>query len=150
MHILFTDDNYGERILFREITSRYDGQIQLSLADGFENLFLFLETTSNIPDIIFLDFEMPEKTGIDCLDKLRSSEKLKHIPVIIYSNTAARWKVNAAYQHGADFYLEKPIDMDEVAVFIDWLLCSPLRQHQTPARENFILTPFNIPQGLKA
>jgi DNA-binding response OmpR family regulator len=145
MHILFTDDNYSERLLFRAIIGRYEEQIQLSLADGYHELFTFLETNPVLPDIIFLDFDMPDKSGMDCLKQLRAIEKLKHLPVIIYSNTASHWKVNAAYNYGADFYIEKPVDMEEVLTILEWLMQNPPKQHLTTTRENFLLTAFNLP-----
>jgi len=74
------------------------------------NLF---ETIDRVqPDIIFMDNWIPEHGGIDATQKLKASDQYKHIPVIYFSaNTDVHLLADKA---GADTYLAKPFDIDEL------------------------------------
>lgn len=65
-----------------------------------------------IPDIIFMDNWLPDVGGIDATRALKSDEKLKNIPVIYFS--ANNDVMSLADQAGADGYLSKPFDIQEL------------------------------------
>ena len=60
--------------------------------------------------MLFLDLNMPRKTGYECLSEIKSDDKLKNLPVIIISTSFEHDVVNSLYKGGADFYLRKPGD----------------------------------------
>lgn len=64
------------------------------------------------PDLIFMDNWLPDVGGIDATRKLKSHEGLKHIPVIYFS--ANNDVKSLAEQAGADGYLSKPFDIEEL------------------------------------
>jgi two-component system chemotaxis response regulator CheY len=61
------------------------------------------------PDLILLDWNMPEMTGMDFLKMLKSSEKYKHISVTMVTTEAEKEKVVEAIETGASGYLIKPL-----------------------------------------
>lgn len=70
--------------------------------------------TDPLPNLIFIDLNMPEVTGIDLLDFIRSKPRWNRLPVIMLSAETADVVVDDALQHGADVYLFKPVSMREL------------------------------------
>lgn len=115
--ILLADDDPDDRFLFEEALAIADGTVQLHCAvDGVDTLEKLNSQT--LPDVIFMDVNMPRMNGIDCLRAVRSSEALRAIPVIMYS-TSSHYRTEC-FDSGATDYIEKPSDFDK--------LCAKLQQ----------------------
>lgn len=66
------------------------------------------------PDLIILDINMPEVSGLDMLEFLRRRKEWKNLPVIMLSSEAADLIVDRAMQLGADGYMTKPVTIEEL------------------------------------
>lgn len=66
------------------------------------------------PDLLILDINMPEVTGLDMLEFLRRRPEWKNLPVIMLSSEAADVMVEKAMQLGADAYVMKPVTIEEL------------------------------------
>ena len=66
------------------------------------------------PDVIVLDINMPEVSGIDMLEYLRLRDELRSIPVVMLSTESADSQVDEAMEKGADAYIFKPVTLDEL------------------------------------
>ena len=75
--------------------------------------------TDPIPDLILIDLNMPEVSGIELLDFIRSKPRWSSLPVLIISGETAPTAVENARRHGADGYLFKPISVGEMQTGID-------------------------------
>ena len=60
------------------------------------------------PDAILLDVMMPDMSGIEVLQRIRSSPKTAHVPVILVTAKTQDDDMIVGYQHGADYYITKP------------------------------------------
>jgi two-component system chemotaxis response regulator CheY len=70
--------------------------------------------TGENPDLIVLDINMPEVSGIDFLEFLRRRAEWKDLPVIMLSTEASDVMVDKAMALGADAYITKPVSIDEL------------------------------------
>jgi DNA-binding response OmpR family regulator len=70
--------------------------------------------TGNRPDLMILDINMPEVTGLDLLEFLRRRAEWKNLPVIMLSTEAADVTVDKAMKLGADGYVTKPVTIEEM------------------------------------
>ncbi len=66
------------------------------------------------PDLMVLDINMPEVSGLDMLEFVRRRKEWKNLPVIMLSSEAADVMVDKAMQLGADGYVMKPVTIDEL------------------------------------
>ena len=66
------------------------------------------------PDMMILDINMPEVSGLDMLEFLRLRPEWKDLPVIMLSSEAADVMVDKAMKLGADGYVMKPVTIDEL------------------------------------
>ncbi|MEO6198406.1 MAG: response regulator transcription factor [Sphingomicrobium sp.] len=80
------------------------------------------------PDLLILDCGMPGKDGLAALREVRNSAKSYNIPVLMLTGRVADSDEWIAYQAGADDYLRKPFDPDQLVVRVDALLNPPARR----------------------
>lgn len=107
-HLLLAEDDSEDAEIFQTILSDVSSGINLSVVANGLLLMNFLRTAQELPDIIFLDMNMPLKNGLQCLEEIKKSEKLKQVRIIILSTSSQPELVRAAYGLGAELYLEKP------------------------------------------
>jgi len=86
---------------------------QVSVAkDGVEGMKMIKETK---PDLILLDIVMPNKNGFEVMDEMQTDEKLKHIPIIVISNSGQPVEIDKAKELGAkDWLIKTEFDPQEV------------------------------------
>lgn len=73
------------------------------------------------PDLLILDCSMPGKSGLEALREVRA-EMGKQLPIMMLTGRTSRQDEDLAYQAGADDYLRKPFDPDELLVRAEALL----------------------------
>src|SRR5258706_10610051 len=66
------------------------------------------------PDLMILDINMPEVSGLDMLEFLRRRKEWKDLPIVMLSSEAADVTVDKAMQIGADGYVMKPVTLEEL------------------------------------
>jgi CheY-like chemotaxis protein len=76
------------------------------------------------PDLVLLDVMMPGGSGLTVLEHVRSNPELKNTPVIVISAFAAHRDHLAAHDAGANSFLKKPFDPDELESLVEELLAS--------------------------
>lgn len=115
--IILVDDDKSEQELFSMALSEVSTRHKLSFARNGDELFDLLEARRNcnkIPNVIFLDLNMPGKDGRETLSELKSSLCFRKIPVFIYSTSSSEEEVTQCYSNGANLFLSKPYDYDEL------------------------------------
>lgn len=107
MRIFYADDDAEDREIFCEIITEINPAIKVALAkDGREALDC-LSALTQLPDVIFLDINMPRMSGVECLSRLKSNDRLKSIPVVIYSTTSHSQEADKLLALGAKKFLPK-------------------------------------------
>lgn len=115
--ILVVDDDPGIRRVLTynlsaegfEVDAVEDGHQVLGAIGSFQ------------PDLLILDVMMPGRDGLDVLSDLREQEGTRSIPVILLTAKATDEEVWAGWQAGADYYVTKPFDLDEILSFVEYL-----------------------------
>jgi CheY-like chemotaxis protein len=70
--------------------------------------------TGKMPDLIILDINLPEVSGLDLLEFLRRRPEWKNLPIVMLSSEAADSIVDRALELGADSYVMKPVTIEEL------------------------------------
>ena len=109
INILLADDDEDDRELFADIIHQVNGPINLLCTSNGSELIAELNTLSgNLPDLLFLDLNMPGKDGRECLSEMKASSLFRKLKVIICSTSNSPDDIDYAYEKGADLYLIKP------------------------------------------
>jgi two-component system chemotaxis response regulator CheY len=106
--VLVVDDSRIMRNIVKNTFSLIKIPCQyVEAANGQEAL---QQLTSQKIDLVLLDWNMPQLSGIDFLKTIRAQEKYKDLPVIMVTSEAARYNVIEALKSGATDYIIKPIN----------------------------------------
>lgn len=73
-----------------------------ALKDGTLNPLLFI-----------LDLNLPGINGLEILEKLKNSKRLRKIPVIVFSNSDYMGDISSCYDNGANSYMQKPLEIED-------------------------------------
>ena len=96
--------------------------------------------TSKLPDILFLDLNMPRKTGYECLLEIKASPLLKSLPVVIYSTSLNQDMVNLLFEKGAHLYVRKPGQFSDLKKVIHKAIgYISESSRRKPSRHNFVI-----------
>ena len=115
MTILSVDDDLEDRELFSEAVSTIDKSIIcIQLTDGVDALH-YLDSDLELPDIIFLDINMPKMDGITCLEIIRSNPKFDSTRIIMFSTSRAGHDLQKVKILGSEF-ITKPNSFSDLLI----------------------------------
>ncbi len=87
------------------------------------------------PDLVLLDYIMPDMMGDQVIEKLKTGEETRSIPIMIVSTSAEKKDVEKCFAAGADEYVTKPINAQEILSKAANILSIPQRIHfRVPVR----------------
>lgn len=112
-HILLADDDESDRLIFREVLEELEIKpIVHTVNNGMELMAYLSDKNAPLPQLIFLDLNMPRKNGIECLKEIKSNKKLKDISIAIYSTSDSEKDMEETFRNGANVYITKPADIN--------------------------------------
>ena len=111
--ILIVDDDEDDREMFCEAVNEVSKAITcIHATDGLAALEILSQTNKQVPDLIFLDLNMPGLNGKQCLVEIKKLDKIKDVPVIIYSTSNHLQDQEDTKRMGAANFLHKPTRFD--------------------------------------
>lgn len=108
--LLVADDDMDDCFLFEDAVKQLPVSTRLSFVHDGVQLLHTLLADEPLPDIIFLDLNMPRKNGFASLVEIKNNEKLRHIPVVVFSTSSEKDILERLYHDGANYYITKPKD----------------------------------------
>jgi CheY-like chemotaxis protein len=119
INILLADDDIDDCHFFKEALETLPQTTTLTTVhDGDELMKYLFENTERLPHVLFLDINMPRKNGFECLSEIKTNEVLKDLPVVMYSTSGSKDKINILFNTGADVYIRKPGNFAELVQVI--------------------------------
>jgi len=117
IRLLLVEDNPGDVDLTREALEAGPRRFEISIAADGPAALARLEgeppyARDKLPDLILLDLNLPKMNGQRVLARIRQTEALRQIPVVILTSSAAHQDVISSYAFGASCYVTKPIGLD--------------------------------------
>ena len=116
--ILLVEDNADdEQLTLRAMRQSDIPNIIRVARDGAEALDkLFGAGQDRLPDLVLLDLKLPKVNGLEVLQKIRSDDRTKTLPVVVLTSSDEERDIVESYELGANSYIRKPVDFDQ---FID-------------------------------
>lgn len=140
IHVLLADDDVDDCLLFRDALKELSFSTALSTVGNGEQLMRTLASSDTLPDLLFLDLNMPRKNGLECLIELMAEERTRNLPVIIISTSFNFDVVNLLHSKGARYYIRKPEEFESLKSVIEKGLNS-FAQGDSIALSQFVLQP---------
>jgi CheY-like chemotaxis protein len=111
IHILLADDSVDEHFLFMHTVASIDKDVEIkTVMNGVELIQHLNKPETELPDLLFLDLNMPLKNGKESLAEIKKNAKLANLNIIIYSTSDEACDVDETYALGANVYVRKPQD----------------------------------------
>ncbi len=142
LHILLADDDEDDRLFFTDAIDEIKVRtIVNTVNDGVQLMERLQNPEIKLPNLIFLDLNMPIKGGMECLKEIRSDKNLKDISVAIYSTSASQEDIEETFIKGANIYIKKPNDFNELKKILKEVISINWQYHTSGLnRENFLLS----------
>src|SRR5687768_1851808 len=106
MNLLLADDDEDDRLFFEEALMEIAPESTLLIKnDGKETLNYLIHPQAIMPDVIFLDLNMPFINGVKCLEEIRKYDHMNNILIVIYTTTASQREIDLVYSKGANLFL---------------------------------------------
>lgn len=108
--ILLIDDNDDDCRFFTDTLKRLYPSIQLARAEDGRYGLDALKEMASLPDLIFLDINMPRMNGWECLAELKTQKEYAEIPVVMFTTSSFKAETEKAKNLGAKLFVTKPFD----------------------------------------
>lgn len=126
--IHYADDDTDDLQIFKNAVDKSTGQIALHTYNKSEEFLKNIKNNTSGKQIVFLDINMPGKSGFEVLKEIRRDDLLKKMPVIMYSTSSDDKSIAVSKEIGATMYAVKPTSFSDLknlikkAISIDWNL----------------------------
>lgn len=141
INILLADDDKDDCLFFKDALEELPLNTRLTTVPDGVQLMHLLRNSVETFNALFLDLNMPRESGFDCLIALKSDPKLRSLPVIIFSTSYDESIADQLYQKGAQYYIAKPADFQQLKEVIHLALLLVAKEKSVqPPREKFLLS----------
>jgi two-component system, chemotaxis family, response regulator Rcp1 len=138
--ILLVEDNPADVGLVEEALKEAKILHELSVVEDGVQALEFLHQTgdftdASLPDIIFLDLNLPRKNGREVLEEIKNDTELRQIPVLVLTSSEADEDIMKAYHSHANCFITKPPDLDSFIKIVSTIECFWFTIVKLPKRE---------------
>jgi DNA-binding response OmpR family regulator len=112
MKILLIEDDLDDIELLQEGLGDFPYEMDIANDGGLA--VEYIKTSESRPDLIVLDLNLPKIHGRDVILEIKASPLFQQIPLIILTTSSAKEDMEYAYKNGADKYLLKPTDSEQL------------------------------------
>ena len=140
-HVILADDDEDDRFLFLEAF----GELKIrTKVDTFKDGVFLMDYLNGedvvIPQILFLDLNMPRKSGIECLKEIRENKDFRNMAIAIYSTSSSEEDIEDTFVCGANIYIQKPNDYKELKKILSNVVTLNWQYHTNGLnKDNFLL-----------
>jgi CheY-like chemotaxis protein len=146
INILLADDDKADCLLFRDALKELPVSARLTIVHNGEQVIEEITKKGNkLPDVLFLDLNMPRKNGFASLGEIKRNTGLQELPVIIFSTSSELETVKKVFRDAAHYYICKPVDFSQLKkVIYEALTLITQKNNSLPLKENFMITGASI------
>jgi CheY-like chemotaxis protein len=142
LKVLLAEDDNDDILLFKEALNELPVSVHITTVTNGQQLLEWLNKKGKkLPDVLFLDLNMPRKNGFAALGEIKRNQKLQNLPVVIFSTARDEEMIKQVYNDAAHYYIRKPSDFTDLKkVLYRALKLIAARNISLPNRDNFFLT----------
>ncbi|MBJ7882108.1 response regulator [Gelidibacter salicanalis] len=140
-YVVLADDDEDDRLFFVEAFEELKIQTRVDIyKDGVALMDALNVPDSVLPNILFLDLNMPKKSGLECLIEIKSNNRFKDIAIAIYSTSASEEDIENTFVQGANIYIKKPSDFKILKKILSDVVTINWQYHTNGLdKDNFLL-----------
>lgn len=141
IYIILADDDKDDRLFFTDAFSELKINTKVdTFNDGVELMNYLNKEDALLPNVLFLDLNMPKKTGLECLNEIKANSKMSEISVVIYSTSASEEDIEKTFVLGANIYIKKPNSFKKLKQVLSEVVSINWQYHTNGLnKDNFLL-----------
>lgn len=141
IYIILADDDEDDRLFFTDAFDELSMNTKVStFNDGIELMDYLNKPNTVLPQVLFLDLNMPKKSGIECLNEIKADSKMSEIAIAIYSTSASEEDIEETFVLGANIYIKKPSDFKALKKVLSAVVSINWQYHTNSLnKDNFLL-----------
>jgi len=136
--IYLADDDFDDVEFFQEALNEVNSNCQLKSSKNGKELVENLAAAQILPQLVFIDVNMPIMNGLEALEAIRAQERYNNVMVIIHTTSASLTTIELAYNLGANAFVEKPSDFNVLKKMIGGLLARDWESEATLNETPFV------------
>ena len=142
--IFLADDDTYDCEIFEEALQEFNLNYSIVIFKTGTALLNYLAVIENpLPDLLFLDLNMPEMTGIECLKEFRANPRLTDVSVAIYSTSRRDQDIESTLKAGANIFITKPNDFKELVRILKHVININWQYHTSMLNRSTYLLAFH-------
>lgn len=141
IHIILADDDEDDRMFFTDAFDelKINTKVQ-TYNDGVELMNYLNMEDAILPNVLFLDLNMPKKNGIECLHEIKADKRFDDIAIAIYSTSSSEEHIEETFVNGANIYIKKPNDFTTLKKVLSDVVTLNWQYHTSGLnKDNFLL-----------
>jgi len=141
IHIILADDDEDDRLFFTDAFDELKMKTKVqTYNDGVELMNYLMTENAVLPDVLFLDLNMPKKNGIECLQEIKANKRFDDIAIAIYSTSSSEEHIEETFVNGANIYIKKPNDFNTLKKVLSDVVTINWQYHTSGLnKDNFLL-----------
>lgn len=141
IHIILADDDQDDRLFFTDAFEELDMNTKVKTCnDGVELMDHLNGVGTVLPNVLFLDLNMPKKDGIECLNEIKANSNMSDIAIAIYSTSASEEDIEETFVLGANIYIIKPSSFTQLKKLLSEVVSINWQYHTNSLnKDNFLL-----------
>ncbi|HAH25956.1 MAG TPA: response regulator [Prolixibacteraceae bacterium] len=146
LYIVLAEDDEDDRLFFKEALQEIKVKTVIDFVNDGSQLMDYLNQPGiRLPHVVFLDLNMPIKSGMECLVEIRRNSRLKDLAIVIYSTSSSEEDIEDAFVNGANIYIKKPNDFSLLKSTLAKVVSLNWQYHTLGLKkENFLLSINNL------
>lgn len=146
LYIVLAEDDEDDRLFFKEAIQDLKVKTDIAFVNDGSQLMNYLNQPGiRLPQVVFLDLNMPVKSGMECLVEIRKNSRLKDLAIVIYSTSSSEEDIEEAFVNGANIYLKKPNNFSDLKATLGKVISLNWQYHTLGLKkENFLLSINNF------
>ena len=137
--LLLIDDDLDDHFLLRQAVKTIAPSVLCETACNGKEGLEKLKTSAILPDIIFLDLNMPLMNGFEFIVELQSEDLPKPPHIIIYSTSCNEWDIEQARKLGCSAYFCKPSDFNTLCVKLKSIFERDFTEQSNGKKNNWLI-----------
>jgi CheY-like chemotaxis protein len=137
--IWLADDDDDDCLVFHDVLMEFENAPHLTCLKNGQELVDLMKSYSMLPDVVFLDVNMPVKGGMEALEEIKDDKQLNSIPIIILSTSVQPVAVEHAFRLGARLFIKKPDSFNDLHKILMQTLSLDLKKPAENKADKFVV-----------
>jgi response regulator RpfG family c-di-GMP phosphodiesterase len=141
LNVILVDDDEGNIVFFKNILKELKIGIKVQAFQNGSDLLEYLNSEDAlVPEILFMDFDIPKKNALECLQEIKENFKLENMVTAVYSSNLSEAEVENIFVNGGNIFMKKPNDYSALKKVVSEIITINWQYHTSGFnKDNFIM-----------